>query len=73
MEWSNDPVSDAVNYAAHGERFRIKYPVCSWCGVEITDIDEYYYEIDGDCICGKCLDNEYRKSVYDYINKYSGD
>lgn len=38
-----------------------KLPKCDKCGKPIQD--EYYYDIEGECICEKCLNKHYRKSV----------
>ena len=38
-----------------------KLPKCDKCGKPIQD--DYCYDIEGECICEKCLNKHYRKSV----------
>ena len=57
MYYTDNPVRDAENYY-HDLDSRL--PVCWLCDEEITDD---YYEINGDCICKKCLDKKYLVSV----------
>lgn len=35
---------------------------CDYCGKPIQD--EYYYEINGDIICEKCLERYFRKEAF---------
>ena len=41
-----------------------KLPVCEYCGERIQD--DYYFEINDECICEDCLNDNFRKSVEDY-------
>lgn len=47
---------------AEQERELQKLPKCDKCGAPLQD--EYYYEIEGECICEKCLNKHYRKSNF---------
>ena len=49
------------------ERRRARLPVCDnrKCRRQIQD--DYYFEIEGDILCEKCMCLRYRKSVEDYI------
>lgn len=35
--------------------------VCEYCGQPIQE--DFYYEINGDFVCEKCLDKHFRKDV----------
>ena len=37
------------------ERWLKSRPVCAWCGEPIQD--EYCYEINGDLVCGRCIED----------------
>lgn len=49
------------------ERRRARLPVCDnrKCRRQIQD--DYYFEVEGDILCEKCMNLRYRKSVEDYI------
>ena len=49
------------------ERKRAMLPVCDnrKCRRQIDD--EYFYEIEGDYLCEKCMILRYRRSVEDFI------
>lgn len=49
------------------ERRRARLPVCDnrKCRRQIDD--EYFYEIEGDYLCEKCMILRYRRSVEDFI------
>jgi formylmethanofuran dehydrogenase subunit E len=64
MPYSDNPVADYDRYCAEQERQMEKLPKCDRCGQPVTDY--YYYEIDGENLCEKCLKDNYRKCVDDY-------
>ena len=41
-----------------------KLPKCSICDEPIQD--DYYYEINDECICEECLNDNFRKDIEDY-------
>ena len=41
-----------------------RLPTCTNCGEYIQD--DYYYEIDNECICEECLNDNFRKRNDDY-------
>jgi hypothetical protein len=49
------------------ERKRARLPVCDnrKCRRQIND--DYYYEVDGDILCEKCMNLRFRKSVEDFV------
>ena len=51
----------ALRYAAKLE----KLPKCTECDEPIQD--DCYYEINGECVCPECLDNNHKHWVEDYI------
>lgn len=63
--WTDDPVADAERYFAEQDRQMERLPVCVDCDQPITD--DFYYEINGECLCQNCLEAGYRKSIDDYI------
>lgn len=54
-------------YDLERERMRARLPVCDnrKCRRQIDD--EFFYEIDGDYLCEKCMILRYQRSVEDYI------
>ena len=60
-----DPLEDFNQYDAEQQRDLDKLPKCDYCGHTITD--EYLYEINDELICEECLNDNFRKSVDDYI------
>lgn len=41
-----------------------KLPLCEYCGERIQD--DYYFEINNECICEDCLNDNFRKDIEDY-------
>lgn len=67
MYYSDDPARDFDRYDMEQERKRARLPVCDnrKCRRQIDD--DYYFEIDGDILCEKCMINRYRKNTEDFI------
>ena len=67
MYYSDDPGFDFMRQDMDQERKRARLPVCDnrKCRRKIND--DYYWEIDGDILCEKCMNLRYRKYVEDYI------
>lgn len=64
MFYTNDPISDFMNYDAHQERKFSRLPVCVICEEPIQD--EHFYDIEGDFFCCECLDKLYRRNTERY-------
>lgn len=64
MYISDDPIADFYRYDAEQQAKLDKLPKCDYCGEPIRD--EHYYEINGDFICVKCLDQNFKKEVECY-------
>lgn len=64
MTFTNDPVADAERYYAEQESKLDNVTICEYCDEHIQD--NYYFEINGECICEECLNEHYRKDVDDY-------
>lgn len=47
--------ADLARKEAEDERWLRSRPVCAWCGEPIQD--EYAYEIDGELICERCIED----------------
>ena len=43
-----------------------KFPKCIYCGDRLTE--EYVYVIDGETMCEKCLNDNHRKPIEDFID-----
>ncbi len=41
------------------ERWRARLPQCEYCGEHIQD--EFYFEINGEYLCEKCVNEQFRK------------
>lgn len=64
---TDDPIADFHSYDAEQEKQLKRLPKCEWCNEHIQD--DYYYEIADIVICEECLNDEYRKSTDDYLNR----
>lgn len=61
MWYSDDPVKDFERHDAEQTRKLESRPLCDYCEEHIQD--DFYYEINGDCICRNCLERNFRKDV----------
>ena len=59
-----DPDADFTRWDMELERQRARRPLCSHCGVRIQD--EEAYLINGDFICEKCMEREFKVQVDDF-------
>ena len=64
MIFTDDPIADFGRYDAEQQEKLDRLPVCDYCEEPIQD--DYYYEIDNECICEECLNDNFRKSNDDY-------
>ena len=46
------------------EKHLKELPVCDYCGEPVQD--EYYYQINDEVICTKCMNEQFRKETEDY-------
>lgn len=67
MIYTDDAARDFDRYDMEQERKRARLPVCDnrKCRRQIDG--DYFYEIDGDYLCEKCMIIRYRRSVEDFI------
>lgn len=63
---TDDPFADFDRWDAEQQAALNKLPKCSECGEPIQD--DCYYEINGECVCPECLDNNHKHWVEDYID-----
>lgn len=49
------------------ERMRARLPVCDNRKCRRHIDGDYFWEIEGDILCEKCMNERYRRSVEDYI------
>lgn len=62
-----DPLDDFNHYDIEMERRRARRPVCSNCGHNIQD--EEAYLIDGNFICQKCMEDDFKVLVDDFLDE----
>lgn len=55
------------SHDAEREREQEKLPKCCYCGARITD--DYFYFIDEEVVCEKCLNTNFRKPIEDFIEE----
>ena len=65
MFYTGDPLSDFAKHDAEQQAQLDKLPECAECGEKIQD--EYAYYINGEWIHEKCMNENYRKEVSDYV------
>jgi hypothetical protein len=63
---TDDPHRDFDSWDNEQQAQLEELPVCHNCEEHIQD--GYYYEIDGLVLCKECLNDNYRKSVDDYLD-----
>lgn len=63
---TDDPLADFDRWDAEQQAALNKLPKCAECGEPIQD--DCYYEINGECVCPACLDNNHKHWVEDYID-----
>lgn len=63
---TGDPLADFNRWDAEQQAALNKLPKCSECDEPIQD--DCYYEINGECVCPECLDNNHKHWVEDYID-----
>ena len=61
MTFTDDPIADFHRYDAEQQKQLDKLPRCEYCDIPIQD--DYYYEINDECICEDCLNDNFRKDV----------
>ena len=62
---TDDPHRDFDRWDDEQEEKLEKLPICSYCDQPIQD--DFYFEINGECICEQCLIDNHRKRVEDYV------
>lgn len=62
---TDDPLADFARCMAEQQKLLDKLPRCIECDRPIQD--EYLYDINGDYVCQKCMDEHYRKRVDDVV------
>ena len=62
---TDDPLADFDRWDAEQTAKLAQHPICAECDEPIQD--DYYYEINGECVCPECLDNNHKHWVEDYI------
>lgn len=62
---TNDPAADYDRYDAEREASLERLPKCDYCDKYIQD--DCFYEINEEVICEECINDNFRKSVDDYV------
>ncbi len=65
MFYTDDPAADYARYSEEQDKQLQKLPKCSYCDEHIQD--EHLYEINDEVVCEKCLNDNFRKNVENYI------
>ena len=65
MFYTDDPIADFHRYDAEKQAELDKRPTCHECGEKIQE--DFCYEINGECICERCLNKNHRKHTEDFI------
>lgn len=58
---SDNPLRDFERHDREEATWLESRPKCGNCGLPIQD--DHYYLINGDNICPRCLEDEYRKEI----------
>ena len=66
MYYTDDPLRDFDRYDMAMAQREARLPKCEKCGKPIDD--DFFYEIDGEILCEKCMHDEYARSTEDYLN-----
>lgn len=59
MYYTDDPMADYERHAREEQRRLKRLPVCAYCDHHISD--EYYFEINEEILCKRCLYEYHRK------------
>lgn len=63
---TDDPIADFHRHDAEQQEQLEHLPMCECCEEYIQDD---YYELGGEILCKECLDDNYKKSLDDYLDK----
>lgn len=63
-EYIPDMVDCFNEYDARQQRELQRLPKCVYCGEPIQS--DFYYDINDECICEECLNDNFKKHVEDY-------
>lgn len=66
--YTDDPARDFAQWDMEQTMAEALLPVCDCCGEAIRD--DFYWEIDGDMLCEKCMNSRYRKFTDNFIDNY---
>ncbi len=62
---TDDPLADFARHDAEQCEAEKKLPKCDYCNKPITD--DFLFDFNGDIICERCLNDNFKKPVDDYI------
>lgn len=65
MYYTDDPIADFHRCDAEKQAELDRQPTCYECGEKIQE--DFLYEINGECICERCLKDNHRKHTEDFI------
>lgn len=68
MFYSDDPVRDFDRHDMAMAQREARLPQCEKCGKPIND--DFFYEIDNEILCEKCMHDEYSRSTEDWLNDH---
>lgn len=67
MYYTDDAERDFAMQDMKQARLEARLPVCDNRKCRRPIHDDYYWEIDGDILCEKCMNDRYRKYTDDFI------
>jgi formylmethanofuran dehydrogenase subunit E len=65
MYRTDDPVTDFLRHDAEQSKLLDTLPVCVECDEPIQE--SFYFEINEECVCKRCLVNNHKRMVEAYI------
>ena len=60
---TDDPIADAERWIREQDKQLERLPHCDYCGEPIQE--EYYFDLCGDRVCERCIDEMKRKVEYE--------
>lgn len=65
MYLTDEPIADFNRLDREQQRELERRPVCVECDEHIQE--NYFFEVNGECVCTRCMIDNHRKGVNDYV------
>ena len=66
--YTDDAERDFDRWDMEQARREARLPVCDKCKKRINEDD--YYDVHGEILCERCMQEKYRRSTEDYVNAH---